>query len=385
MAKGCRVVCSNLIIILWVCISVLPYHGHALCPFEAIYQFGDSIADTGNIAALNHKGQCSLPPYGRTYFGHPVGRCSDGLLIIDYFAQALRLPFLPPYENQSTPTNQGVDFAVAGSTALDASFFTERNVNWTNMQFNTPLIKQLEWFQLHLKNSLCKTLAPAECGGRLSKSLFIVGEIGFNDFNYPLMSKKSIQELETYVPHVVQAVTVGVKISLSTSTHFFDYFNEVIRLGAIKIVVPGMFPFGCFPFYLARATASVPKEAFDNFGCWTDYNELPSLYNKKLEEALSLLRQESPKADILYADYYNAFLSLLQGAPSLGFDEKSLLKPCCVGNGKPPYFNKCSPDGTVCPNSGQHISWDGIHPTQEAAKHMAEYLIKNTLSKIACV
>ena len=55
--------------------------------FEAIYQFGDSIADTGNdiheIRRGAHYG-CGRPPYGHTFFHHASGRCSDGRLMIDF-------------------------------------------------------------------------------------------------------------------------------------------------------------------------------------------------------------------------------------------------------------------------------------------------------------
>jgi len=53
--------------------------------FEAIYQFGDSLADTGNAVRIVSRSECGLPPYGQTFFDHPTGRCSDGLLMIDFF------------------------------------------------------------------------------------------------------------------------------------------------------------------------------------------------------------------------------------------------------------------------------------------------------------
>jgi len=55
---------------------------------EAIYQFGDSISDTGNLIrdnALGAKSNFARLPYGQTFFHKPTGRCSDGLLIVDYF------------------------------------------------------------------------------------------------------------------------------------------------------------------------------------------------------------------------------------------------------------------------------------------------------------
>ena len=54
--------------------------------YNAIWSFGDSISDTGNLCV----GGCpswlttGQPPYGETFFGRPTGRCSDGRVIIDF-------------------------------------------------------------------------------------------------------------------------------------------------------------------------------------------------------------------------------------------------------------------------------------------------------------
>jgi hypothetical protein len=52
----------------------------------AIYSLGDSITDTGNLVKEAPPGAFETIkhlPYGVT-FGRPTGRCSDGLLIIDF-------------------------------------------------------------------------------------------------------------------------------------------------------------------------------------------------------------------------------------------------------------------------------------------------------------
>lgn len=54
------------------------------CNIDKIYQFGDSLSDTGNHILENPSDQCSKPPYGLSFFENPTGRCSDGLLMIDY-------------------------------------------------------------------------------------------------------------------------------------------------------------------------------------------------------------------------------------------------------------------------------------------------------------
>jgi hypothetical protein len=54
--------------------------------YNAIYSFGDSLADTGNLLASGPKlfKEITNPPYGESYFHKATGRCSDGRLVVDY-------------------------------------------------------------------------------------------------------------------------------------------------------------------------------------------------------------------------------------------------------------------------------------------------------------
>lgn len=55
------------------------------CGFDSIYQFGDSFSDTGNLIIENPTSLCARLPYGEALFSQPTGRCSDGLLVVDYY------------------------------------------------------------------------------------------------------------------------------------------------------------------------------------------------------------------------------------------------------------------------------------------------------------
>ncbi|KAK2988582.1 hypothetical protein RJ640_028273, partial [Escallonia rubra] len=141
--------------------SSLPQHTNGC--FTSIISFGDSLADTGNQLHLLDQSNkpppnFAFPPYGETYFDSPTGRCSDGRLIIDFIAQYYGLPFVPPYVGGKNASNRsflkGVNFAVAGATALDLAFFEERGVHnaWTNVSLGV----QLGLFK-QLLPSLCQT------------------------------------------------------------------------------------------------------------------------------------------------------------------------------------------------------------------------------------
>ncbi|KAF5196250.1 GDSL esterase/lipase [Thalictrum thalictroides] len=340
---------------------------HRVCPFQSLYNFGDSISDVGNLIRLPTGARTSAArlPYGETTFHIPTGRSSNGLLMIDYIAMALRLPLLNPYLNRNAPVDHGVNFAVAGSTALDSSFFRARNLHVPAS--NSPLSTQLNWFRDHL-NSVCHN--PTECAHRLEHALVFMGEIGGNDYNNAFFQGKSMEEIRTYVPSVVQAIANAVR--------------EVIHAGAVRIVVPGNFPIGCIPIYLTKFQNGDPR-AYDDMKCLSGLNEFARYHNDYLQGALAELRREFPNVIILYGDYYNAFESVLRRAPALGFDGANTMKACCgVGGAYNFDTNRMcgSPGVPVCPNPARRIHWDGIHLTQEAYMHMAQQLLGNLLPRI---
>jgi len=62
-------------------------------------------------------------------------------------AQALNLPFLDPYLDENGNFTHGVNFAVAGATALNVSTLAAKNVT---ANVATSLLVQLDWFKSHL-------------------------------------------------------------------------------------------------------------------------------------------------------------------------------------------------------------------------------------------
>ncbi|KAK4259675.1 hypothetical protein QN277_005983 [Acacia crassicarpa] len=332
--------------------------------FSSIFSFGDSLADTGNLYFSSQPPtsfHCFFPPNGQTYFGRPTGRCSDGRLIIDFIAESLGLPFVKPYlgikngQFDDWKIEEGVNFAVVGATALDADFFKEKGIH--NVPTNDSLRIQLGWYK-DLLPSLCNS--SSSCKNVLGKSLFLIGEIGGNDFTYPFALGKSLTEVKTYVAPVINAISSTI--------------SELIDMGAQTLMVPGNFPIGCSAFYLTLFQ-SKDEQDYDGAGCLKWLNKFAEYYNEKLQSELNQLRGLHPHAIIIYADYYNAALPLYLYPTSFGFEG---LRACC-GSGGPYNCNAsalCGAPGAIASDDpSKFISWDGVHLTEAAYRFIAKRLV----------
>ncbi|WOL01477.1 hypothetical protein Cni_G10193 [Canna indica] len=335
--------------------------------YPSIFSFGDSLADTGNLLSTSPNDQSGCPPYGMTFFHHPTGRCSDGRLIVDFIAEAMGLPLLPPFleiMNSSSAQEveelrKGVNFAVSGATAMDYSFFKERGVDVSDN--NSSLFYQLQWFK-QLLPSLCSS--SSDCKKMLQNSLFLLGEIGGNDYNNPFTQGLSVDEIRSFVPRVIQ--TIGSAI------------NELIELGARTLVVPGITPLGCNSMYMTYYHSDNQEDYYDSRGCINWLNEFASYHNGLVQDEIRRLRQLHPYATLIYADYYGAIINIFSNPQQFGFGNKELFVACCGGGG--PYnYNAsaiCGYEGsTVCDDPSKYFHWDGLHCTEAAYRIIADGLL----------
>nr|GME10747.1 GDSL esterase/lipase At1g28590-like [Ipomoea batatas] len=334
--------------------------------YNSIISFGDSLADTGNLFHMSESGDgvpSSVPPYGETFFRHPTGRFSDGRLIIDFIALSLGLPLVQPYFSGKGIGErnflQGVNFAVAGATAVDFSFYHERGI--FSGVTNVSLGDELRWFKEMLP-SFCDP--PSECKKYLQSSLILMGEIGGNDYNDPFLEGHSIEEIQSFVPNVI--ATIGAAI------------NELIELGGETFVVPGVLPFGCSPSYLSFFMNSTTNNDYDDkTGCIKWLNEFAEYHNEQLQKELHRLKELHPNTTIMYADYYHASMELY-GSPTKHGLEQSLYACCGTGG---PYNSRVditcgrSPP-IVCDKPSSFVSWDGVHLTEAAYQQMASMILE---------
>ncbi|KAH9606582.1 hypothetical protein KSS87_016752 [Heliosperma pusillum] len=242
--------------------------------FEAIYQFGDSLSDTGNLVRESNRGGVNYArlPYGQTFFHRATGRCSDGLLMVDFF--------------------------VAGATALDTT--TLASINISSTVTYSSLSTQIGWFK-SLISSFCPN--STDCERSLQKSLVLMGEISGNDYNFAFSQRKTMEQVYALIPQVVQTLK--------------DTVIELIGLGVTNIVVPGNFPIGCVPLYLFQFETNDTSK-YDELHCLKEYNEFSQFHNQRLIEAIKELQDQYPNVAIAYADYYSALRWVISHSFALG-------------------------------------------------------------------
>ncbi|GMI87237.1 hypothetical protein like AT1G28570 [Hibiscus trionum] len=341
--------------------------------FTSIFSFGDSITDTGNLLAISRLESRRLPssaflPNGRSFFHRPTGRRCDGRLIIDFLAEALGFPFLPPYygskNGRSEQFETGVNFAVAAATALNSSFLAGKGI--PSPTTNISLQVQVNSFK-DLLPSLCSS--SSDCKELLRTSLIAMGEIGGNDYNHALRKGLNFEEIRELVPRVVDIIISSI--------------NELVDLGAVTFLVPGNFPIGCSPSFLTQFQGS-HKDEYDRFGCLTWLNQFSEYHNQLLQNQLEKLRTRRPDINIVYADYYNPTMKLYHSPKRFGF--KETLKVCC-GSGGPYNYNasiSCGypPLERSCNDPSSYISWDGIHYTEATYKLVANAVFEDLMNYI---
>ncbi|XP_051223760.1 GDSL esterase/lipase At5g45910 [Lolium perenne] len=333
--------------------------------YESIFSFGNSYTDTGNNPVVFADNGVFDPvtrlPYGSKFFGRPTGRCSNGRLIIDFIAQRLGLPLVPPSLAHNGSFRRGANFAVGAATALDAARFHDGSNPGNQFPLNTSLGVQLEWFE-SLKPSLCHTARG--CERFFGRSLFILGEFGVNDYHFSF--GKSMDEITSLVPDVISAISMAIE-------------RLIVTHGAKSILVPGTVPSGCIPQILHYFAKDDPAEYNSTTGCLNVYNKLGMQHNLLLQEALEKLRDRYPGVTIVYGDLFGPMIERVESPAKFGLEE-DVLTQCCGGPG----MLICGDDGAnVCEKPSARLFWDDVHLTESVYRYIADLWLRSMDSPAA--
>ncbi|KAK9117669.1 hypothetical protein Sjap_016616 [Stephania japonica] len=355
---------GNLILTFVVLVVFTFLHLCVGCSFDAIYQFGDSTSDTGNMILENagFASRFAKSPYGQNYPNKvSTGRCSNGLLMIDYFASAFSLPSPKPYLGKDKDFKSGVNFAVAGATAIPTDVLEKFNV--PQVYTLSTLDVQVNWFETHLK-SICSNKAA-------SKLNFHHGDIGSNDYIYARLRRSYHIDVNALTPLAIKAIGDGIQ--------------RLIDLGASRIIVPGNFPSGCLPSNLEFYKANDTK-AYDELGCLQSFNSFTTNHNTMLKAALDALKSKNPEVTLLYGDLYESLRTVVRDAAKIGLDAKNILNTCCGAHWKPYNYDQIffcgAVKASVCSNPESQLHWDGLYLTQAGYKAVADLILGDVTPKL---
>ncbi|XP_077238853.1 GDSL esterase/lipase At3g48460-like [Tasmannia lanceolata] len=295
--------------------------------FKKIYSFGDSLTDTGNPYPSS---PVINPPYGETFFGKPTGRVSDGRIVVDFLAERLSLPYLPGSSDTKANFTSGVNFAKAGSMAIDFEFFKSHNAT-KGIIVEDSLVTQRRWFEDFADKVECARKSPPECKKVMESTLFWLGEMGAND--YAIANGTSISP-----------VTIRNKAVSS----IIELVKDVLARGGKFVIVQGLL--------------TVPGTVKPS-----DFNAHSRLLNKKLHQ----VRKQNPSAIIIYAKFLEAYLDIKTNPGNYGFEV--IEEPCC---GDKKNFCGMLPNSSVCVDPKKYIMWDSAHFTEAMNARLADHFFR---------
>ncbi|CAM8907515.1 unnamed protein product [Rhodiola kirilowii] len=337
--------------------------------YPAVYNFGDSNSDTGNLVA--GIGAQLHPPNGQTYFKTPSGRFCDGRLIIDFLMDAMDLPFLNAYlESVGAPIfHKGCNFAAAGSTIHPP---TATSVS----QFSFSIqVDQFVRFKSHALELLAK-------GRKFNKYLpsasyfkdaLYTFDIGQNDLAGAFYSN-TFDQVVASIPSALEEFETGLK--------------TLYEQGARKFWIHNTGPLGCLPQNIVYFGTNPSK--LDELGCVSGHNQAAMLFNLQLHALTKKFQAEMPDTNVVYVDIYAIKSNLITNYSKNGFEQPTMA--CCGYGGPPSNFNneiRCgntkvvngtSVTAQACDDSSEYVSWDGIHYTEAANQFVASQILTGKYS-----
>ncbi|KAK4796039.1 hypothetical protein SAY86_028365 [Trapa natans] len=344
------------IIVFWL-LHVLLLLAGAQAELPAIIVFGDSSVDPGNNNFIPTIARSNFKPYGRDFFGGlPTGRFSNGRIPTDFLSEAFHIkPSIPAYLDPAYNISDfatGVSFASAGSGYDNAT---------SDVLSVIPLWKELEYYKEY-QGKLRSHLGNEKADKIISQSLYAIS-IGTNDFleNYYTIpdGRRSQFSIGLYQDFLVDIAG--------------SFVRELHGLGARKISLGGLPPMGCLP--LERATNVI----FQN-DCVESYNNLAMEFNGKLKVLTTKLsKQLPPGVELVFSNPYYIFMNIIRNPSSYGFEVASV---ACCATGLFEMSYACDENNPfTCQDANKYVFWDAFHPTEKTNRIVADYLVKNVLSK----
>ncbi|KAK7821512.1 GDSL esterase/lipase At1g54790 [Quercus suber] len=335
----------------------------------AVFNFGDSNSDTGELIASGI--ESLVPPNGQSYFQKPSGRYCDGRLIIDFLLDETDLPFLNAYLDSIGLPNfrKGCNFAAAGSTIRPA---TPTSVS--PFSFGVQVAQFLRFkarvLELLPKGKKLVKYLPEE--DYFEKGLYMF-DIGQNDLAGAFYSK-SLDQILASIPAILVEFETGIQ--------------KLYDQGARNFWIHNTGPLGCLPQNVAKF--GTDPSQLDELGCVSQHNQASKLFNLQLHALCRKLQGQFSDADVTYVDIFTIKYNLIANYSRYGFEQPIM---ACCGYGGPPLnydsrvscgqtkiLNGTSVTAKGCPDSTEYVSWDGIHYTEAANQYVSSQILTGKYS-----
>ncbi|KAA0063685.1 GDSL esterase/lipase [Cucumis melo var. makuwa] len=352
------------LIILTMCSTIFRSGSSAGFDYPAVFNFGDSNSDTGELLA--GKGFSLRLPYGETYFQSPSsGRFCNGRLIIDFLMEATGLPYLRAYlDSVGRPSfRKGCNYAAGGSTILPGTAASISPFSF-GVQINQFIHFKSRVLQLRAQgDKKIGKFLPVE---KYFKDGVYMFDIGQNDLTAAFYSKASMDQA---IPTILTEFEIGLQ--------------KLYEQGARNFWIHNTGPLGCLAQNIATFGSDPSK--LDEFGCLTSHNQAAKLFNSQLHDLSKKLQSQYVDATVTYVDIYTIKFNLIANYSQLGFEQPIMT---CCGFGGPPlnYDSRLSCgltktlNGTVvtangCDDSSKYVNWDGVHYTEAANEYVSSQIL----------
>ncbi|CAA0817842.1 GDSL esterase/lipase [Striga hermonthica] len=316
----------------------------------ALFVFGDSTVDSGNNNYIKTISKSNFPPYGKDFPGKiATGRFCNGRLVTDFIVSYAGIKeYVPPYLDPTLSLDEletGVCFASAG-TGYDP----------LTAQISDGVItiqKQLKYFNEY-KSKMEVYIGKEKTRSLINKAVFLISA-GTNDFilNYfgpPIRSKT--YTISSYQEFVLQL--------------FQQFLQGLINMGARKIAVVGLPPFGCVPAVITLKS----DHPLDRRGCIDSLSAVARDYNRLLVKKLTAVQTNGVM--IKYVDVYKPLDDMVTKPQQFGFEKVG----CgCCGSGLIELSILCNKLSPVCSDASKYVFWDSVHPTEAAYYKIFESLL----------
>ncbi|GFY91916.1 GDSL-like Lipase/Acylhydrolase superfamily protein [Actinidia rufa] len=288
-----RVVMTMVVLVLVLLMAAMPIFSQAMDIHQmrqiaaknnvtCILVFGDSSVDPGNNNRIPLAPKSNFPPYGKDLFrGHPTGRFTNGRLATDFIAEAFGYTniirgFLDS-NMEKVDLLHGVSFASAGSGYDELT---------TNLSY-------LRHYKIHLRELVGEVKAE-----EIIRNAIFVISMGTNDFlqNYFTETTRRKQfTVDQYQNYLISSMFRAVK-----AMHY---------LGARRLAIVGVPPFGCMP---------IVETLDDESQCDDEYNQVAFSFNSKIKQTLVTLKATLGIQNA-YIDIYSVIASAIKKTQDIRF------------------------------------------------------------------